>query len=140
MCPLEEHSVFLTSELYLKPYLFCFVFLIILFIYIPNIGPCPGFPSQSSSPPNSTSPLPLRGYFPTHPSPSSPSTLPLHLPHPTPTPPSLGHQFPTGLGKSSSTEARQDQTKPLLRMCQGPRASPHMLFDGLVSGSSEGSG
>ena len=86
--------------------------LIILFIYIPNVAPHLGPPSQSSSlhPP---SPSPLRV------SSCSPFPSPKH-------PSSLEHQVSMGLGVSSPSEAKQGS--PLLHMCQGPRTSLCMLF------------
>ena len=98
-------------------FFFFFFLRIILFIYIPNVGP-----SRSPLPECFTLfPLPV----------ASEGVLPCPLPS------SLRHQVSTGLGTPSPTEAREGSS--LLYTGWGS-GTPGSLVVGLVSGSSEGSG
>ena len=82
-------------------------FLIILYIYIPNVGTSWSLLSEFFT--LSSFPLLLSGYYsPTYP----------HPPHASQHLPSLGHQFFTGLSASSPTETRQGSS--LLYIYLGP--------------------
>jgi hypothetical protein len=122
---------------YLLSVLVSFYFIIVSFIYTPNVAPHPSPPSKGSSPIPS-SPLSLRGCSPPHH--PIPSPLPTHSQlTQLPCPPSLGHQVSTGLWDIiSPTEARQGSL--LLYMCRdhGP-VHVCSLVGGLVSGSCKGS-
>ena len=87
-------------------------YLIILFIYLPNVVSFPSLPSQSSS---HTHPRPFASERMLPHLPIQSCSSPTYLLHP----PSFRHQITTGLGTSSPTESRQGS--PLLHMCQGHR-------------------
>ena len=87
-------------------------YLIILFIYLPNVVSFPSLPSQSSS---HTHPRPFASERMLPHLPIQSCSSPTYLLHP----PSFRHQITTGLGTSSPTESRQGS--PLLHICQGHR-------------------